>query len=91
MTEVRYTLTVWITQSVERDEDPRDYLTSEVKRDLEKIVLKALRKLDGDADCEVFDAETLHSAEPEHDEAYERAAARARSNDFAETGGKDWT
>lgn len=26
-----------------------------------------------------------------HDEAYERAAARARANDFVETGGKDWT
>ena len=25
------------------------------------------------------------------DDAYERAAARARSNDFEETGGKDWT
>lgn len=25
------------------------------------------------------------------DEAYERAAARARSDDFAATGGKDWT
>ena len=31
-------------------------------------------------------------AEPdERDEAYERAAARARNNDFADTGGKDWT
>lgn len=27
----------------------------------------------------------------ERDDAYERAAARARDNDFAETGGKDWT
>lgn len=27
----------------------------------------------------------------ERDEAYERAAARARNNDFADTGGKDWT
>jgi hypothetical protein len=30
-------------------------------------------------------------AEGNRDEAYERAAARARNNDFAETGGKDWT
>lgn len=29
--------------------------------------------------------------EPERDEAYERAAARARGNDFAETDGRDWT
>ena len=27
----------------------------------------------------------------ERDEVYERAAARARNNDFADTGGKDWT
>ena len=27
----------------------------------------------------------------ERDDAYERAAARARTNDFAESGGKDWT
>ena len=25
------------------------------------------------------------------DDMYERQAARARSNDFADTGGKDWT
>jgi hypothetical protein len=30
-------------------------------------------------------------AQTERDEAYERMAARARSNDFAETGGRDWT
>ena len=29
--------------------------------------------------------------EEERDEAYERAAARARSNDFERTGGRDWT
>jgi hypothetical protein len=29
--------------------------------------------------------------EDRRDEAYERAAARARNNDFADTGGKDWT
>jgi hypothetical protein len=27
----------------------------------------------------------------ERDDAYERAAARSRNNDFADTGGKDWT
>jgi hypothetical protein len=30
-------------------------------------------------------------ADDDRDEAYERAAARARNNDFADTGGKDWT
>lgn len=27
----------------------------------------------------------------ERDEAYEKAAARARNNDFADTNGRDWT
>lgn len=31
------------------------------------------------------------AAPDERDEAYERAAARARNNDFADTSGKDWT
>lgn len=30
-------------------------------------------------------------APDDRDEAYERAASRARSNDFKDTGGKDWT
>jgi len=30
-------------------------------------------------------------ARDEQDEAYERAAARARGNNFARTGGRDWT
>ena len=48
-------------------------------------------------DLDTFDAIVLllaHSnsdLEPERDEAYERAAARARSNDFEDTNGKDWT
>lgn len=33
----------------------------------------------------------MDERDSERDEAYERAAARARNNDFAETGGKDWT
>lgn len=30
-------------------------------------------------------------AEPARDDAYDRASARARRSDFAETNGKDWT
>lgn len=33
----------------------------------------------------------LVESEQGEDEAYERAAARARSNDFEDTDGKDWT
>lgn len=39
----------------------------------------------------VADPDADERDEQEPDEAYERAAARARSNDFEETGGKDWT
>ena len=35
--------------------------------------------------------EAFRPLEDEEDEAYERAASRARLNDFEETGGKDWT
>ena len=34
---------------------------------------------------------TEHFQRDGQDKAYERAAARARANNFAETGGKDWT
>lgn len=32
-----------------------------------------------------------HARDPDEDPAYERAATRARGNDFEDTGGKDWT
>lgn len=41
--------------------------------------------------CQECGDEYLAERDAAVDEAYERAAARARSNDFAETGGKDWT
>lgn len=33
----------------------------------------------------------LRQARSREDEAYDRAVAKARSNGFAETGGRDWT
>lgn len=48
------------------------------------------RFTDDEADePERFDAEKRE--EDARDEAYERAAAHARGNDFEETGGKNWT
>ena len=41
--------------------------------------------------CGSVDIELVEPPHDEADEAYERAAARARSNDFAATGGRDWT
>ena len=43
----------------------------------------------GDLHC----PECCEASEPRdtRDDDYEREAARARNNDFAETGGKDWT
>ena len=38
----------------------------------------------------LFCADCL-AAEDDRDEDYERAASRARSNDFADTDGRDWT
>ena len=59
MTEIRYTLTVYLTQPVGVGEDPTAYHTRESLRILEKQVIKALGKLDGDADCEVMTYDIL--------------------------------
>jgi hypothetical protein len=48
------------------------------------------RVLDGHIDAALRYTQLLRRC-VDVDEAYERAAARSRSNDFAETGGKDWT
>jgi hypothetical protein len=46
-------------------------------------------RVDDDGQC--WCPECAERADERDDEAYERAAARARNNDFADTGGKDWT
>jgi hypothetical protein len=61
-TSVRYTVTVWLTQPLEMDDDndnPEDWLSRESKRTIERDILKRLTTMDGDADCEVLDAELL--------------------------------
>jgi hypothetical protein len=84
----RYILTVWVTVKHD-DEDSPVESGKEVADRLGKI----LRKSDLDAECELSDGaeEVIEELVEERDEQYEREAARARNNDFADTGGKDWT
>ena len=56
-TAVRYIVTVTLTQPV--DDFPNDFLTKASKRIIEKYIIRALRHLDGDADCEVMEAELI--------------------------------
>jgi len=42
-------------------------------------------------DCVCQGCGSKHCRCDDYDEDYERAAAHARGNDFADTGGKDWT
>jgi hypothetical protein len=64
---ITYTLSVTVTRPVR----PNDYddpiaevaewmLGREAQRELEKEVLQALRKIDGDCDCEVMETEAHH-------------------------------
>ena len=52
-----------------------------------------LSRADQVAVMDLVDAYMLDTDPPyvEYDEEYERAASRARGNDFEDTGGKDWT
>jgi hypothetical protein len=50
------------------------------------------RRFDGNAGRDVCPECVREGAEAERiGDSHERAAARARNNDFADTGGKDWT
>lgn len=51
-----YTLSVTLTRPVEETELPSAYLTSVSYRALEREILQALRRVEGDADCEVMTA-----------------------------------
>ena len=87
MTETRYTVTAWVTLPNDAEGNP-----SYTDTELEKHLSKVLRRADGDIDLEVTDTEIIGTEDDypstSEDIAYERAA---RGNDFAETGGKDWT
>ena len=66
-TTVEYTVTVTVTRPVRYDreapmaEQEAWSVSADAKRELEREVLHALRKLDGDCDCEVIDANILPS------------------------------
>jgi hypothetical protein len=94
----RFGVMVYLTQPIDFQSDERaeDYIGTPQKRQIEKDVLQALRKLDGDADAECLEADLLDAdgraiSTDERDEEYERLAARDRLNNFDRTGGKDWT
>ncbi len=57
--KVRYTLTVYVDRPIDADENAEDYVSSGAKIALEKEFMHVLRRLDGDCDCEVMDAEIL--------------------------------
>jgi hypothetical protein len=56
---VRYTIALTLTVPVENQEAVAAYTSQAAKTGVERNVLMALRKLDGDADCEVMDAEAV--------------------------------
>ncbi len=63
-------------------------------RETEGELLSYPRALEllGDLEDGISDmANAVTESQEPVDEAYERAASRARSNDFEDTGGKDWT
>lgn len=56
---VRYTVNVSISVPVDEDDVAADYLVGSELRRLERNVIQALKKLDGDIDAECMDAECL--------------------------------
>ncbi len=65
---VRYTVNLTIERPIRREEWDATYTEMEhlssyterpTLREIEKEIIKALRKLDGDADCEVMDAQIV--------------------------------
>jgi hypothetical protein len=61
MSLVRYTMTVTLTVPVDEGAGgtPEGYTTPPEVRRLEREIIHHLRKMDGDADCEVMVTETL--------------------------------
>ncbi len=62
----RYTITLTLDRAIRPDcwdDDPADLIPSftdaTARRELEREVLRAMKKLDGDADCEVMTVEVL--------------------------------
>lgn len=51
-----YTLSVTIVRAIDPDDTAADYLQPEVKRELERELMKVLRRLDGDCDVECMNA-----------------------------------
>ncbi len=62
--KVRYTLTVYVDRPIDAEGDDMAtaeawYLAPKTRAALEREVIQALRKLDGDCDCECMTAEII--------------------------------
>lgn len=58
--KVRYTLSVWIERPIRDVEDAEWMPSAAAQRELEREVLRALRKVDGDCgDCEVVETPVI--------------------------------
>ena len=64
----RYTISITLDRPIRQDElDPAfslaehlaSYVSTDVAREIEREILRALRKLDGDVDCEVISSEIV--------------------------------
>ena len=89
--------TVTITVEVPADKEREAYqivahaLTRAKLGEIVHIDSEVVASRPYDEEEEDEDTAALSTLIDEVDEAYERAAARARLNDFEEMGGKDWT
>ncbi len=52
-----YVLTLSVTRVADNADEARWMQSGEAKREIEREVLRAMRKLDGDCDCEVLEVE----------------------------------
>ncbi len=98
--DITYTLSLTVTRSVrswQHDDTPQELaecadwmVSAEAKRELEKEVLQALRKIDGDCDIEVMDTERIGDMEPPNDEPRRKLTRQERLQGLADSGCDTW-
>jgi hypothetical protein len=95
---ITYTVSVLVTAKLDEDFYQEDAEARGTQKDIETSLRRHLDAWEKERHCPLYkpsvDVElTDYEIElpEERDEAYERAAAKARGNDFEATGGKDWT
>lgn len=95
--DITYTLTVTVTRPVRLGDiedtlrETADWMVSaEARRAIEKEVLNALRKIDGDCDAEVMDAECVGTLDEEDDEPKRKLTQQERLEGLADSGCDTW-